>query len=404
MNTLTKKAQLAASTVNDPRWASVVARNAEADGSFYYSVRTTGVYCRPSCAARLARLENVHFYATREEAEKAGFRPCKRCKPDQPSLVAQYAAKVTQACRIIEASETAPVLEDLAKRVGVSPYHFHRVFRQVTGLTPRQYAAAQREKRVRNELGYGGTGGTVTDAIFDAGYNSSSRFYEKSNKVLGMTPTRYRAGGANVEIRFAIGECSLGSILVAQSDRGICAILLGDNSGKLARDLQDSFPHANLIGGDDDFEQLVAKVVGFIEAPDIGLDLSLDIRGTAFQQRVWQALREIPVGETASYIDIAKRIELPKAVRAVARACATNTLAVAIPCHRVVRNDGALSGYRWGVERKRTLLQKEAAGGACMNALVKEVPAIIPVRDFSRVSRLRSGHRHTAGIIFHDAT
>lgn len=363
MNIMAKKVQLA-TTVNDPRWASVAARNAEADGSFYYAVKTTGVYCRPSCAARLARPENVGFYATREEAEKAGFRPCKRCQPDRPSLVEQYAAKVTQACRIIEASEITPVLEDLAKKVGVSPYHFHRVFRQITGLTPRQYAAAQREKRLRSELGYSGADGTVTDAIFDAGYNSSSRFYEKSNQVLGMTPSRYRAGGTGTKIRFAIGECSLGSILVAQSDRGICAILLGDDPDRLARDLQDKFPRASLIGGDDDFEQLVARVVGFIEAPGIGLDLPLDIRGTAFQQRVWRALREIPMGQTASYTDIARRIGSPKAVRAVAQACATNPLAVAIPCHRVVRHDGALSGYRWGVERKRVLLEKEAGAEA----------------------------------------
>lgn len=362
MNALAKKAQLAVNTLNDPRWASVAARNTEADGTFYYSVGTTGVYCRPSCAARLARPENIHFHATREEAEKAGFRPCKRCRPDQPSLLEQYAAKVTQACRIIETSETPPGLGDLAKCVGVSPYHFHRLFRQITGLTPRQYAVAQREKRVRNKLAYGGVEGTVTDAIFGAGYNSNSRFYEESNKVLGMTPTRYRTGGADAEIRFAIGECSLGSILVAQSDRGICAIFLGDDTGKLARDLQDRFPRASLIGGDSDFEQLVTKVVGLIEAPDIGLDLPLDIRGTAFQQRVWQALREIPVGETASYADIAEHIGSPKAVRAVAQACATNALAVAIPCHRVVRNDGALSGYRWGVERKRALLEKEAEG------------------------------------------
>ncbi len=363
MKTLTKKAQWAADTINDPRWSLMAMRNAEADGSFYYSVRTTGVYCRPSCPARLARAENVNFYSTREEAEKAGFRPCKRCQPDRPSLTEQYAAKVTQACRIIEEAETVPVLEDLAKRVGVSPYHFHRVFKQVTGLTPRQYAAAQREKRVRNELGYSGAGGTVTDAIFDAGYNSNSRFYEKSNKVLGMTPSNYRAGGTDTEIRFAIGESSLGSILVAQSQRGICAILLGGDPDQLARELQDSFPRANLIGGDEDFEQLVAKVIGFIEAPGIGLDLPLDVRGTAFQQRVWQALRQIPVGQTASYTDIAKRIGSPKAVRAVAQACAANALAVAIPCHRVVRNDGALSGYRWGVERKRVLLRKE--GEAC---------------------------------------
>jgi AraC family transcriptional regulator of adaptative response/methylated-DNA-[protein]-cysteine methyltransferase len=357
MNASANHAQLAAATVNDPRWAAVLARDPEADGTFYYSVQTTGVYCRPSCAARAARPEHVRFHTTCEAAEKAGFRPCKRCKPHQPSLVEQHAAKVTAACRIIEASETVPGLEDLAKRVGVSTYHFHRVFKQVTGLTPRAYAAAHREKRLRDELG---RSGTVTEAIFDAGYGSNSRFYETSNEVLGMTPSTYRAGGANTEIRFAIGECSLGSILVATSDRGVCAILLGDDPDELARDLQDRFPRANLIGGDAEFEELVAKVIGFVEAPGIGLDLPLDVRGTAFQQRVWQALREIPAGATASYADIATRIGSPNAVRAVAQACAANTLAVAIPCHRVVRNNGALSGYRWGVERKRALLEKEA--------------------------------------------
>lgn len=356
MNALAKKERLAAETVNDPRWASVVARDPEADGKFYYTVKTTGVYCRPSCAARPARPENVGFYPTREEAENAGFRPCKRCHPDRPSLVEQYAAKVTQACRIIEELESAPSLEVLARQVSMSVYHFHRIFKQITGLTPRQYAAAQREKKVRRELG---RGSAVTNAIFDAGYNSSSRFYEKSNRILGMTPSSYRAGGIKAEIRFAIGECSLGSILVAQSDRGICAILLGDDPDKLVRDLQDSFPRANLVGGDTNFEQLVARVVGFIETPNIGLDLPLDVRGTAFQQRVWQVLCEIPVGQTASYTEIAKRIGSPAAVRAVAQACATNKLAVAIPCHRVVRNDGTLAGYRWGVERKRTLLEKE---------------------------------------------
>jgi AraC family transcriptional regulator of adaptative response/methylated-DNA-[protein]-cysteine methyltransferase len=356
-NTSVKKAQLADVTLNDPRWTAVKARSTEADGKFYYGVRTTGVYCRPSCATHPARPENVSFYGTREEAEKAGLRPCKHCQPARPTLAEQHIAKVTQACRIIEGTENVQTLDALARQVGMSTYHFHRVFKQVTGLTPRQYAAAQREKKVRDELG---RGSSVTDAIFDAGYGSNSRFYEKSNKVLGMTPTRYRAGGTDTEIRFAIGECSLGSILVAQSDRGICAILLGEDAEKLVHDLQDSFPRANLIGGDADFEQLVAQVVGFIEAPGIGLNLPLDVRGTSFQQRVWQALREIPVGQTVSYIDIARRIGSPKAVRAVAQACATNRLAVAIPCHRVVRNDGALAGYRWGVERKRSLLEKEA--------------------------------------------
>jgi AraC family transcriptional regulator of adaptative response/methylated-DNA-[protein]-cysteine methyltransferase len=359
MNTPVNNEALAAATVNDPRWAAVVARDPAVDGTFFYSVKTTGVYCRPSCAARLARPENVRFHATCADAEQAGFRPCKRCKPNQRPLVEQHAAKVAEICRLIEGAETVPSLGELASRAGLSTYHFHRVFKAVTGLTPRAYAAALRVQRVRNELD---RSGTVTAAIFDAGYNSNARFYEKSHAVLGMTPSNYRAGGANTEIRFAIGECSLGSILVATSERGVCAILLGDDPDALARDLQDRFPRADLIGGDPDFEQLVAKVVGFVEAPGLGLDLPLDVRGTAFQQRVWQVLRQIPAGSTVSYADIAKQIGSPSAVRAVARACAANVLAVAIPCHRVVRNDGALSGYRWGVERKRALLERETNG------------------------------------------
>ncbi|WP_137888446.1 bifunctional DNA-binding transcriptional regulator/O6-methylguanine-DNA methyltransferase Ada [Pseudomonas sp. 2FE] len=357
MNTSIKKAQLAAATVNDPRWTVVLARDPEADGQFFYSVRSTGVYCRPSCAARPANPENVQFHATRADAEKAGFRPCLRCKPDQPSLAEQHAAKVTQACRLIDSAEQIPSLEALARQVGMSTYHFHRVFKAGTGLTPKGYADAQRAQRVRDGLG---RSESVTAAIYDAGFNSNGRFYEASNQLLGMTPSTYRAGGANTQIRFAVGECSLGSILVAQSERGVCAILLGDDPDLLARDLQDRFPHATLMGGDRDFEQVVAKVVGFVEAPAIGLDLPLDVRGTAFQQRVWQALRDIPPGSTASYSDIAQRIGSPSAVRAVAGACAANALAVAIPCHRVVRNDGGLSGYRWGVERKRALLDLEA--------------------------------------------
>jgi AraC family transcriptional regulator of adaptative response/methylated-DNA-[protein]-cysteine methyltransferase len=356
MNTSANNAKLAASTVNDPRWAAIVARDPEADGKFFYSVKTTGVYCRPSCPARLARPENVRFHPTCADAERAGFRPCKRCKPNQPALVEQHAAKVAGICRLIENAETVPSLDALASHAGLSAYYFHRVFKAVTGLTPKAYAVAHRAKRVRRELD---RSATVTEAIFDAGYNSNGRFYEKSDAVLGMTPSNYRAGGANTEIRFAIGECSLGSILVATSARGVCAILLGDDPDALARDLQDRFPRANLIGGDRQFEQLVAKVVGFVETPALGLDLPLDVRGTAFQQRVWQALRKIPVGSTASYTDIAKRIGSPNSVRAVAQACAANALAVAIPCHRVVKTDGALSGYRWGVERKRALLKRE---------------------------------------------
>ena len=356
MNAAAKNSQRAAATVDDPRWPTLVARNPKADGTFFYSVATTGVYCRPSCAARRARPEHVRFHATAADAERAGFRPCKRCKPNQPSLLERQAAKVTEACRLIEDAETAPNLGELANRVGISAYHFHRVFKMIAGLTPREYAAAHRAKKLRRELG---RSGTVTEAVFEAGYNSNGRFYEISNEMLGMTPTNYRAGGANTEIRFAVGECSLGSILVAQSERGICAIFMGDDPDQLARELQDRFPRAELLGDDIEFERRIAQVVGFVEKPSIGLNLPLDVRGTAFQQRVWRALREIPAGETATYTAIANRIGSPTAVRAVAGACAANRLAVAIPCHRVVRADGGLAGYRWGVERKRALLEKE---------------------------------------------
>jgi AraC family transcriptional regulator of adaptative response/methylated-DNA-[protein]-cysteine methyltransferase len=349
----------ATATERDPRWASVVARSTHADAGFFYSVRTTGVYCRPSCSARVPRPENVQFHDTRDAAEAAGFRPCKRCKPDQPTLLEQHAARVTDACRLIETSPHVPALEELATRAGLSTFHFHRVFKAVTGLTPRAYAAAHRGERVRRELG---RSSSVTAAIYQSGYVSNGRFYDETERMLGMTPRDYRAGGANAAIRFAVGECSLGSILVAMSERGVCAILLGDDPDALARNLQDRFPRATLVGGDKDFEHLVARVVGFVEAPGLGLDLPLDVRGTAFQQRVWQALRDIPAGATASYTEIARRIGAPRSARAVAQACAANPLAVAIPCHRVVRNDGDVSGYRWGVERKRALLRREALG------------------------------------------
>jgi AraC family transcriptional regulator, regulatory protein of adaptative response / methylated-DNA-[protein]-cysteine methyltransferase len=348
-----------AETGSDPRWAFVVARDRAADGRFFYSVKTTGVYCRPSCASRLANPRNVRFHATAAEAENAGFRPCKRCKPDQPALEEQRAAKVAHACRLIETMDEMPPLAALAAAEGMSRFHFHRVFTAVTGLTPKAYTAAHRARKVRDQLT---RSDTVTEAIYDAGFNSNSRFYEQSDAMLGMTPTDYRAGGTNTTIHFAVGQCSLGAILVANSPKGICAILLGDDPDKLVRDLQDQFPQARMNGDDPKFAKTVATVIGFVEAPGVGLDLPIDVRGTAFQQRVWQALRDIPAGKTASYTDIAKRIGVPKAVRAVAAACAANALAVAIPCHRVVKNDGALSGYRWGVERKQALLAREATG------------------------------------------
>ncbi len=358
MNMATRTEMLAAATLSDPRWASVAARDRKADGSFFYAVKTTGVYCRPSCASRTPRPENVSFHVTAADAERSGFRPCKRCRPDQTAQGGENDRRIAELCRYIERADHVPSLDELAQRAGLSAFHLHRLFKAATGVTPRQYAAAHRGRRVRAALD---ERRTVTEAIYDAGYNSSGRFYDAAAGLLGMTPTRFRAGGADTEIRFAIGECSLGSILVATTDKGVCAILLGDDPDALARDLQDRFPRARLIGGDREFERVVAAVVGFVEHPKLGLDLPLDIRGTAFQQRVWQALREIPAGRTVSYSDVAARIGAPRSMRAVAQAIASNRLAVAIPCHRVIRNDGALAGYRWGVERKRTLIEREAA-------------------------------------------
>jgi AraC family transcriptional regulator of adaptative response/methylated-DNA-[protein]-cysteine methyltransferase len=346
------------SVADDPRWARVVARDKSADGQLWYSVTTTGVYCRPSCPSRTANPKNVTLHDTIESARATGFRPCKRCNPEGLSLDGENAALVAKACRIIEESEEEPSLEDLAAAVNRSPSYFHRVFKASTGLTPKAYAAASHAKKVREGLE---TGVSVTEAIYDAGFNSSGRFYEKSTGMLGMTPTRYREGGVNEEIKFAVGQSCLGAILVASSTKGVASILLGDDPDELVRDLQDRFPKARLIGMDREYEALVARVCGFVENPGIGLDLPLDVRGTAFQRRVWQALQEIPVGERVSYSEIARRIGSPSATRAVAGACAANNLAVAIPCHRVVRNDGALSGYAWGVDRKRRLLDREAS-------------------------------------------
>jgi AraC family transcriptional regulator of adaptative response/methylated-DNA-[protein]-cysteine methyltransferase len=350
------KAHRTSATERDPRWASVVARDPQADVTFYYSVSTTGIYCRPSCAARRARPEHVQFHATWADAEQAGFRPCKRCQPNQPSLAQQRTAIVAQAYRFIAEAEEAPDLAALALHVGMSPSHFHRLFKAITGVTPHGYVIAHRRQRVRENLS---GSDTITAAMYGAGYNSSGRFYETTHEVLGMTPSHFRAGGEREDIHFAIGECSMGSLLIAQSERGICAILLGDDPERLLRDLQDTFPRANLIGGNEQFEHIIAQVVGCIEDPAIGLHLPLDIGGTAFQQRVWQALRQIPTGETVSYAEIARRIGAPKAMRDVGQACEANKLAVAIPCHRVVKSDRSLSGYRWGVERRRVLLQKE---------------------------------------------
>lgn len=345
-------------TSDAQRWQAVQARDAQADAYFVYAVQTTGVYCRPSAANRLPRRENVRFFDSAQAAEAAGFRASRRAQGDQTLAAAARAEVVAAACRAMDEADQAPTLEVLAMQAGLSTFHFHRLFKAETGLTPKAYATAARARRLRAQLDAPET--SVTEAIYGAGFQSSSPFYASAGQRLGMAARDYRAGGTGAEIHFALGQCSLGGILVAQSRRGVCAILLGDDPEALLRDLQDRFPKAELIGADSGFEQLVAQVVGLIEAPSLGLQLPLDVRGTAFQERVWQALREIPPGSTVSYAELAARIGAPKAVRAVGSACGANPLAVAIPCHRVLRSDGNLSGYRWGLERKRALLLREA--------------------------------------------
>jgi len=342
--------------LDETRWAAVVARDARHDGAFFYCVETTGVYCRPSCPSRPAKRANVRYCATVEEAEAQGFRPCRRCRPDAPSQQERDAERIARACRMIEAAEAAPTLAQLAHAFELSPHHFHRLFSRIAGVTPKTYALAHRRARLGGALK---ESGTVTEAIYGSGYNSSARFYATAKETLGMTASAYRAGAPSETIRFAIGQSSLGAVLVAASAKGVCAISLGDDPEELLRDLQDRFPQATLIGADESFERYIAAAVGMVERPQTRFDLPLDMRGTAFQQRVWAALRAIPAGKTASYAEIAKRIGAPKATRAVAQACAANPVSVAVPCHRVVRSDGALSGYYWGVARKRALLERE---------------------------------------------
>lgn len=342
----------------DARWDALCRRDKQADGTFVYAVITTGIYCAPSCASRLPRRENVRFFDATDQAEQAGFRPCKRCRQGMQSRTAWQHACIERACQLMAQAETPLALTALAHAVGISPYHFHRLFKAQLGVTPKGYAMALRGQRVRQALR---DNTPVAQAALDAGFTSSGQCYATSHKVLGMSPTRFKHKGKGMEIQFALGRCSLGEILVAESARGVCAILLGDDAQALIDELQTQFANATLVGGNAAFEQCMALVVGFIDTPGAAMPLPLDIRGTAFQLRVWQALREIPPGSTLSYRDIASKIGQPGAVRAVAGACAANCLAVAIPCHRVIRSDGEIAGYRWGVARKRQLLLREKA-------------------------------------------
>lgn len=346
-------------TETDVRWRAVVSRDPLADGRFFYSVRTTGVYCRPSCPSRRANPVHVRFHATAADARAAGFRPCRRCRPDEPSVSAVHAALVAEACRAIDAARRVPVLRDLAARAGLNPRGFERVFRDVTGMTPRGYAHARRADWLRTVLC---SSSTVTEAIYEAGFESSSRFYATAGEALGMPPRVYRAGGAHMTITFGAGPCSLGTVLAGRTDRGVCAVLLGDDGNLLVEELQRRFPKARLVRGDVSFEATLRQVTSLIDAPGRGQSLPVDLHGTIFQCRVWRALQQIPAGTTITYGELAARIGAPSAVRAVAGACGANPVAVAVPCHRVVSRDGSLTGYRWGVDRKRRLIEKEKAG------------------------------------------
>lgn len=343
-------------TTAESRWQAVLNRDETAIGQFILAVRTTGIYCRPGCPARTPKRENVLFFDTIAEAERAGFRACKRCHPKAPSLAQRNMDIIRRACETIENTETIPSLEQLAREAQLSKHHFHRMFKSTTGLTPGEYARSHRAQRMRQQLP---AASSITRAIYEAGYQSSGRFYATATMSLGMTPTSFRQGGTGESIRFAIAETSIGAMLVAATAKGICAIAFGDEPGELIEHLEEQFPRAEIIDADPDFEDIVSTVVASVETPSLTKHLPLDLRGTAFQHRVWNALREIPAGTTLTYSDLARQIDSPSSARAVARACATNNVALVVPCHRVIRKSGDLAGYRWGIERKQALLDRE---------------------------------------------
>jgi AraC family transcriptional regulator of adaptative response/methylated-DNA-[protein]-cysteine methyltransferase len=343
---------------SDPRWTALVQRDKSFDGEFVYGVTTTGIYCRPSCPSRLAKPANIKFFDTTDLARQAGYRACKRCKPEAMAQDLRRRDLVEAACRTLEQSAGGVGLEELARGAGLSTHHFHRIFKQATGLTPKAYFKALQARRLQASLA---SSGTVTEALYDAGYNSSGRFYEQGAPSLGMAPKAFKSGGLGENIRYAVEPCEMGVIIVAATPKGVCGIEFGDSAHALIERLRQRFPHATFEPGDPQFRTWVGRVLAYIRHPSGLLDLPLDIQGTVFQRRVWQALRDIPSGSTASYAEVAAAIGQPKAVRAVAQACANNQLAVAVPCHRVVRSDGSLSGYRWGTARKAELLRRESA-------------------------------------------
>ncbi len=340
------------------KWEQVIARDARQDGRFVFAVRTTGIYCRPSCPSRRPRRDSVEFYTNPNEAERAGYRACLRCKPTQISKQAQDVARARQ---ILDNVEGIVTLADLSKRVGVSPFHLQRLFKRATGLSPREYQSARRIRQVKSGLR---RGKDVTTALYDAGFGSPSRLYEKASPQLGMTPGEYRRGGAGVSVRYAIVPTSLGRMLVAATERGLCAVRFAETVADLEHDLRSEFPAADLRRDDKGLHEYVSPLLAAIHGDNSTIALPLDIRATAFQQKVWDALKQIPRGETRSYSDVARGMGEPSAVRAVARACAANPVAIAVPCHRVVRSNGDLAGYRWGIDRKKKLLESEDSARA----------------------------------------
>ncbi|MBV8776850.1 MAG: bifunctional DNA-binding transcriptional regulator/O6-methylguanine-DNA methyltransferase Ada [Alphaproteobacteria bacterium] len=337
-------------------WAAVCAHDASQDGQWFYSVKTTGVFCRPGCASRQPLRRNVAFYGTIAEAEAAGFRPCKRCRPNEGSPADRHIAAVERACALIRQRDTLPSLDELAAAARISRYHFHRVFKQITGATPREWGKAHRLERFAKRLD---AGDNVAEAVYAAGFGASSRAYEAAPQGLGMTPAARRHGGRGETIRFTCVKTALGWALVAATARGVCMTALGDDKAALEAELRRRFPAAQIWPADPKLAGWAERIVQFVTDPHEQPDLPLDIRGTAFQARVWRALQKVPPGSTATYTEIAAALGQPKAVRAVAAACAANKLALLVPCHRIVRRDGALAGYRWGAERKRALLAAE---------------------------------------------
>lgn len=338
------------------RWLAVTCRDPQGDDQFVYAVKTTGIYCLPSCPSRTASRQNVVFFNTADLAVAAGYRACKRCKPDRPSQQQDRNALVLQACQAIENSTTSLSLEQLAQQAQISRYHFHRIFKSVTGLTPKAFQQAVQAKRIATSLQ---SAPSITDAIYDAGFNSAGRFYDSAHTLLGMQPARFREGGRGECIRYEIVSCALGWVIVAATRKGVCAIEFGDEAQTLSVHIRERFHQAQFEEADAEFKRWVAQVIRYLDQPQGVLSLPLDIRGTVFQRRVWQAMQAIPAGQTASYSEVAEQIGQPKAFRAVAHACASNTIAVAIPCHRVIRANGNLSQYRWGPERKAELLKRE---------------------------------------------